>query len=254
MNVKPTDPDPLTPHGLALMAYFEGDSTAQLLLRRDDGLETPLPVSLFFRDAAELSPLELAALARCRGRILDVGAGAGLHSLALQAAGREVTALDVCPEAVEIMRRRGVRDVRCGDVFEFRDGPFDTLLLLGHGIGIVEDLRGLDGFLAHARRLTRAGARILAHSLDVRRTDDPVHLAYQEANLRHGRYRGEIRMQFEHAGRTGPYRGWLHVDPDTLGKRAEAAGWRSEVVLELETGDYLAELARSPGDDRERRF
>lgn len=239
--------DSMAPHGLALKAFFEGETTAQLLLRRDDGLESPIPVSFFFREPADFSALELAALERCRGRILDVGAGSGLHSLVLQARGHEVTALDVSAEAVEIMRRRGVRDVRRGDVFDFRGGPFDTLLLLGHGIGIAGDLAGLGRLLDHARALIRDGARLLVHSLDPARTDDPTHLAYHEANRQRGRYCGEVRMQLEYGGVAGPYHGWLHVDSRTLGERAEAAGWRSEVVLELANGEYLASLTRLPG-------
>ena len=133
-------------------------------------------------------------------------------------------------------------DVHCADIFDFQEEPFDTLLMLGHGIGIVEDLQGLSRFLAHARRLTRAGGHLLLDSLDVRQTDDPKHLAYHEANRRTGRYFGEIRLQLEYAGQTGPYCGWLHVDPEILRKQGELAGWQCETILELDSGGYLAGL------------
>ncbi len=238
----PMDPDAMTPHGLALLAYFQGEAAAQLIVRRDDGVEYPLPVSHFFRSAAEFSAIEVAALRLCRGHVLDIGAGSGLHSLVMQSRGLAVTAIDISPQAVEMMVQRGVRDVHLADVFEFQGGPFDTLLMLGHGIGVVEDLEGLNRFLIHAQQLTRGDGQVLLHSLDVRRTDDPSNLAYHDANRRSGRYIGETRLQFEYRGEKGPYCGWLHVDPQTLAEQAQQTGWECETILGQENGDYLARL------------
>jgi len=235
--------DAMTPFGGALLAYARGDRTACVVVRRDDGLEVQLPAGHFFRAEADFSPIESAALDRCRGHVLDVGAGTGIHTLVLQRRGLPVTAIDVCPEAVSIMIERGVTAARQADVMDLEGGPFDTLLMLGHGIGMVQDLEGLDRFLAHARGLAHPGGQLLLDSLDVRRSDDPGHLAYHEANRLAGRYFGETRLQFAYQGSTGPSCGWLHVDPETLAERAETAGWRSETLLATGTGEYLARLA-----------
>jgi SAM-dependent methyltransferase len=235
----------MTPHGLALRAYIEGRSDAQLTVRRDDGVEDPLPVSHFFRAPEEFSPIEIAALEQCRGHILDVGAGSGLHSLVLQARGLTVTAIDISPQAVEIMAQRGVLDARCSDACDFEGDRFDTLLMLGHGIGMVENITGLDRFLGRARGLVASDGRWLLESLDVRGSQKPDHLAYQESNRAAGRYVGEIRMQFEYDGHAGPLFGWLHVDAETLGAHAAEAGWECEVVVEQENGEYLASLTRA---------
>lgn len=236
----------MIPHGLSLRDYFHGAETAQLTIRRDDGVEYSLPVSYFFRLADEFSPIETTALQLCHGHVLDIGAGSGLHSLVLQSKGLTVTAIDVSPAAVEVMVRRGVTDAQVADVFQFLGGPFDVLLMLGHGIGIAEDLRGLNRLLVHARKLTRTEGRLLIHSLDVEQTDDPGNLAYHDANRQAGRYIGETRLQFEYRGRTGPYCGWLHVDPITLAEQAEQEGWKCEVACEQEGGDFLACLTRQP--------
>lgn len=235
----------MRPFGQALLAYLEGDSEAELTLRRDDGLEVALPAGFFFRAPEEFSALERLALERCRGRTLDIGAGSGLHALALQERGLRVTAIDLSPEAVDVMIRRGVRDVIEVDLFRFRGGPFDTLLLLGHGIGMVENLDKLATFLTHAKALCAAGGHLLVHSTDVRCTEDPVHLAYQERNRRAGRYIGEIRLEVEFQGLRGSRYGWLHVDPETLEDVARDTGWESEILHREETGDYLARLTRA---------
>ncbi len=114
------------------------------------------------------------------------------------------------------MLRRGVRTARRADVFEYRGGPFDTLVMLGHGIGIVEDLAGLRRFLTHAKKLVKPTGQLLVDSLDVSRSREPEDLAYQEAKRKADRYRGEMVMQIEFGDTKGPFCGWLHVDPGTL--------------------------------------
>ena len=232
----------MEPYGRSLLDFFHGDTSARVVAHRDDGLEDDLPASAFFRDPSDFSSIEQAAMALCRGYVLDIGAGTGCHSLALQDRGTRVLAIDVSPHALEILSKRGIEECRHADVFEFDGGPFDTLLMMMHGIGMVEDLAGLDRFLDHAHNLLKPDGQILFDSLDVRCTDNPVHLAYQEANRRAGRYFGEIRLRFEYQGRMGPLFGWLHVDPGTLTDRAERMGWSCRVVCREGNGDYLAQL------------
>ena len=234
--------DSMVPHGKALLAFFEGDQTAELIVRRDDGLESILPVSHFFRPFSKFSRLELTALDRCSGTVLDVGAGSGLHSLVLQERGLSVSAIDIDRNAVNIMKYRGVLDAHCVDIFEYQGAPVETILLMGHGIGMVETLAGLDRFLPFVRSLVTPGGQILLDSLDVRSTSDPRHLAYQANNRLAGRYLGETRLQFEYRGLEGPWCGWLHVDAETLSEYADGAGWNCTLLEQLESGDYLARL------------
>lgn len=230
----------MEPYGLALLDFFHGDTSAKVVIHRDDGRAEDLPLDVFFREPSNFSSLERAAIDLCRGHVLDVGAGAGCHSLVLQARGLPVCAIDLSPQAVEIMLKRGLREVQCANIFNFRAGPFDTILMMGHGIGIVETLSGLDRFLDHARGLLKPDGQILLDSLDVRCTDNPIHLAYQRANREAGRYFGEIRLQFEYQGQKGLPFGWLHVDPETLAEHAAEANWSCEIILQEQNGDYLA--------------
>jgi SAM-dependent methyltransferase len=234
----------MTPHGLSILAYHQGNTFAALLIRRDDGEEKPLPVSHYFRSPEEFSAIESAALNHCRGHVLDIGAGSGTHSLFLQSRGMLVTAIEISPPAAQVLSERGVSDVHCTDVYDFEGGPFDSLLMLGHGIGMVEDMSGLERFLVHARRLTKVNGDLLVHSVNVSTTDDLVHLAYHESNRRAGRYIGEVRIQLQFEENVGPYCGWLHIDPQTLALKALKAGWKYEMLLEENDGDYLARLTR----------
>jgi SAM-dependent methyltransferase len=243
------EPAAMQPYGAALAAFYAGTADATLIVRRDDGLETPMPVSFFFRTSNQFTAIEAAALDLCRGSVLDVGAGSGLHSLVLQSRGHRVTALDINPDAVRILSERGVEDVRRGEVLRFEGDRFDTVLLLGHGIGMVENLAGLREFLLRAGDLVTPDGQVLIETVDVRATDDPVHLAYHEDRRRSGRYIGEIGLQFEFEGVAGPFCTWLHVDPDLLREYTGASGWACEVVKRGESGEYLARLTRKAGMD-----
>ena len=234
--------DPWGPLGLALLAYHHGDHAASVQIRIEDGNADPLSMREFYRDDEEFPAVEQVALDRCSGRVLDLGAGAGVHALALQARGLEVIALDVSPLAVEVMRHRGVRDARLGDLFAFRGERFDTVLLMMNGIGVVGDLAGFDRFLDVARGLIEPGGQLLFDSTDLRLGEDDEERAQREARVREGRYFGQVRMRMTYRGRDGASYLWLFLDPDTLAEHATRAGWRTEILHAEPTGEFAARL------------
>jgi SAM-dependent methyltransferase len=234
--------DPMTPFGLGLSSYYQGNREAGVIISREDGFSAPLPASYFFRDETAFSSIEAEAIRQCRGHVLDIGAGAGIHSLSLQDKGYQVTAVEIDPELVKILVKRGVRDVRQANIINFEEGTYDTLLLLGHGIGICGDLAGLDKFLQHARKLLGPGGQIILDSTDVSKSTDPRHLTYHESNRKAGRYIGDVVFRMEFGDIVGPYFHWLHVEPGILAKHAMKVGWNCEVVSESEDGEYLARI------------
>lgn len=238
------NPLAMEPFGLALLDYYKGNSKAEILFRRDDGKEVVMPVSYFFRDSDNFNIIESKAVEHCKGRVLDIGAGAGSQSLRLKQLNYQVNAIDIDPNAVTVIKQRGLEDAQCCDIFGFNAGPFDTLLLLGHGIGMAETIEGLDRFLEHAQSLVSINGQIILDSLDVRKSDDKDNIAYLEANKRAGRYIGEIRMQCEYNSTKGPYYGWLQVDEETLKEHTEKKGWIFEILHTEENGNYLARLTR----------
>lgn len=233
----------MKPFGLAIADYCRGDKQAAVKICRDDGVEDYLAISSFFRGPTDI-PMDKIALDNCRGRILDVGAGVGIHSLYLQNKDYEVVAMDVSPEACEVMRKRGIKDVYCTSFSDFKAAPFDTLLILGRSICMVENLKGLAVFLKKARQLAKPGGQIILNSLDVRQTTDQQNLAYHAANRRAGRYIGEIRLYMEYKGEKAPVTGLLHVDAVILAEYASKANWSCEILVQQENGNYLAKLTK----------
>lgn len=128
------------PHGAALLDCFRGDASAMLICLQD-GARDDVPAAFWLRET--IDPLEALALDLCRGRVLDVGAGASLHALALQRRGLDVTGIDISPECVAIMRERGVRNADAADLYDFDGGPFDTIVNLCNGLDKVGRLADL---------------------------------------------------------------------------------------------------------------
>ncbi|MGM0668886.1 MAG: class I SAM-dependent methyltransferase [Gemmatimonadota bacterium] len=233
-------PDAWEPLVEAWEAFHRGESDAVLEVHADDGGSEPLPVAVFFRSRESLRPPDREALARVRGRVLDVGAGVGALSLLLQEDEVPVTALEVIPGGAEIMRDRGVRDVREGRLEDLSTlDRFDTILLLMNGTALAGTLEGLPGRLEILEGLLAPGGQILVDSTDLGEE-------------------GEIQYQLEFRGRRGAPFPQLFLGPDALREMALQEGWKMEVVWrEMESGgggkegdetggagEYLARLER----------
>jgi SAM-dependent methyltransferase len=232
---------PWRPYAHVMRDYFAGKHDATIVIY-DDFERDEAPIAYFFREPSQFSPIDQHAVELCRGRVLDVGAGSGCLSLALQEKGVEVVALEILPELLEILEARGVKNIRRGSIFEYAGDSFDTILMMMNGIGIGETLKGLEALLDHARTLLAPGGQLLADSCDLRLWEaagkpDDDHLFLDD-----GRYLGELHIQLEYQGKKGPPFQQLYVDPDTLAKIAKQAGWTTEVIAILEPG-YLVRMS-----------
>ena len=221
----------------ALTAYRGGDPDACLIMDTDVGGSEEVPASLFFRSVAEMGPVETAALAQARGRVFDLGAGAGAHALPLQSRGLTVTAAELLPSGRAAMVEAGLDDVRAGGLDTVRSGErFDTILVLMNGLGLAGSLAGLPTFLQGLAEVLAPGGQILADSTDPRAWDDPDD----------GRYPGEVHMRLRFAGMAGPPFPFLFVDPDEAAAAAAAVGLAAEVVVGEDGGRFLLRVFRIP--------
>jgi SAM-dependent methyltransferase len=216
------------------------DCAASEIIERDDGFITSAGLN-YFAPVRRWPAVERRALRYVRGRVLDVGVGAGRVALELQARGREVVAIDVSPGAVEVARNRGVSDVRLL-AFEEVDaslGHFDTVVMYGNNFGLF-------GSRAKARRLLRRlrpfVARIVATSNDPYATEDLAHLAYHERNRGRGRMSGQLRLRVRYRDLVGPWFEYLIVSPDEMADIVESTGWQLRRLVRDEGSYFVAVL------------
>ena len=231
-------------HGAALLDCYRGETGATLIVHQE-GERDDVPAAFWLR--SELDPLETRALELCRGRVLDVGAGAGVHTLELQRRGLAVTAIDVAPECVTIMRERGVQRSLAVDVFALDEGGFDTIILLCNGLDKVGRLTDLPRFLKRMRDLLAPGGQLLADSFDVRVGADEARLAELARKQAEGRYFGELDLRFEYKGKSSALFSVLQVDYQTFADVAAQTGWTSQLVQQI-GGHYLVRAC--PADVR----
>ncbi len=232
------DKDPM---GAAILDYLEHGKADKLRVFSSQFDEDEIPVRTLFRTEKQMSPLERTALQLASGRILDVGAGSGCHSLALQAAGKEVEAIDISPLSVEAMRRRGVGQAVQANLFsDSFCGAYDTLLMLMNGSGIIGRLENLPAFFRKAKQLLRPGGSILMDSSDLRYLyeDEDGSFVIDIA----GDYYGEVDFRMQYKQVEGDPFDWLYIDFQTLSLYAAQNGFTAELVKEGKHYDYLARL------------
>lgn len=225
--------EPWQPMDAALAAYRGGDRGAFLVMDTDVGGPEEVSVSLFFRTPAEMGPVESAALAQARGRVLDLGAGAGAHAVPLRRQGLSVCAAEILPAGREAMVEAGLEDVRAGGLETLVPGErFDTVLVLMNGLGLAGTLDGLPDFLRRLAATLSADGQILADSTDPRDWDDPED----------GRYPGEVHMQLRFGAVSGAPFPFLFVDEDQVAAAAAAIGLDTEVLAREDGGRFLVRL------------
>jgi SAM-dependent methyltransferase len=232
--------------GLLLLDHLSGRA-GEPVLERDDGYAGPALGPQWFFAEPELWPdAERAVFAHTRGRVLDVGAGAGRHSLEAQRRGLEVVAIDVSPGAVEVCRRRGVRDVRLLPLAGVDEGlgVFDTVLMMCGNFGLVGSADEAATILGRLLALTSPSGRIVLDSEDPYVDADDADLAYEARNRARGRLPGQVTIRIRHRERATPWFDLLNVSAAELGGLASAAGWRLAEVVEGEPPDYYALLEK----------
>ncbi|MCC7409438.1 MAG: methyltransferase domain-containing protein [Phycisphaeraceae bacterium] len=224
-------------YGKAMMDYLTGRRTAELM---QIGCKT------WFFEYDQWFEREQGAMQYVQGRVLDVGCGAGRHSLYLQGRGCDVLAIDKSPLAIKVCRHRGVRETRVMSLTQVtrRLGLFDTILLLGNNFGLMANRRRARWILRRFWAMTRADARILAGSGDPAANSNPDTLAKMESNRRRGRMPGQFRMQGRYGNCKTPWFDWLFVSETEMEELVDGTGWRISRFLRDNTDAYVAVILK----------
>lgn len=231
------------PMGAAIADFYKNGIAGRLRVLSSMFDEDEIPVAHLFREEDEMGGLELKALELSKGRILDVGAGAGCHALALQDRSMSVTAIDVSPLSVEVMVKSGVDDARLLNLYdETLCEKFDTILMLMNGSGIIGKIANMPQFFARIDLLLAPGGQVLLDSSDLiflfENGDGGADIDLA------GDYYGEVDFMMQYKNIKGETFDWLYIDFETLAFHAGENGFDAELVMQGEHYDYLARLTR----------
>ena len=226
--------------GRAIWDYYYQENSEDLQTETSISEMDDLPVSYLFRDYQDMNALEKKALDLSFDKVLDVGSGAGSHSLYLQNERKlEVTALDISPKSIEVCKARGVKNAICEDLLQFSEKDFDTILLLMNGTGIFQSLEHIDQYLQKLKSLVAENGQILLDSTDI------LYMYDQDEDggvlVPATGYYGELDYYLHYKGESELPMKWLYLDFDTLENAAIANGFKIQKIEQLEDS-YLAQL------------
>ena len=227
--------------GNAIRDFFSNQYTEDISVHAEDFDDDYIPIPYLFRTYEEMPPIEQKALNLCKGKVLDIGCGAGSHSLYLQnELHLDVSAIDISEGAIEICKKRGIKNAHIQDVYTITDEKFDTLLLLMNGSGIIGTLDRIDHFFTHIKTLLTKNGQILLDSSDLSylfEEDDGGFWVDISA-----KYYGEMTYTLGYKNQKSLPFDWLYLDYNTLQNAANTHGFITELILEGENKAYLARL------------
>ena len=232
--------------GHGMLDYYHGTRTS-LVIERDDGyFEPDVGLQQYFADYRQWHDIDRKAMRYVRGRVLDIGCGAGRHALFLQQKGHDVVGIDNSPLAIEVCKLRGLKDARPMQITRIGKqlGKFDTVLMLGNNFGLFGNPDRAKRLLKRLHGMTSRRSRIIAQSADPYRTDSPDHLEYHERNRQRGRAAGQIRLRVRYHKYVTPWWDLLLVSKQEMADILDGTGWRANVHIETVNGLYVAILEK----------
>lgn len=228
--------------GKAITAFYQNADEEDIVVHSADFDDDVIPVPYLFRSFKDMPKLEQKALKLCFGKVLDVGCGAGSHSLYLQEERKlQVTAIDTSAGAIEVCRKRGISDARNVAFEEISEEKFDTILLLMNGTGIVGKMRFLDAFFQQLKKLLAKNGQVLIDSSDLIYLFDADEDGGVWIDASEGYY-GELIYRLSYKGETSESFPWLYLDFDSLYLAAGKNGFNCELAFEGSHYEYLAKL------------
>lgn len=229
--------------GKAILDYQTNNSPEDLVTETSISEADEMSVSYLFRNYNEMPKLEQKALQLAKGKVLDVGCGAGSHALELQNERKlDVFAIDISENAIKACQLRGIKNVNVVNLLDLTvDIKFDTILLLMNGTGIFGTLKETSKYLQKLKSLLQEGGQILIDSSDlIYMYDQDEDGAY---SVPADGYYGELTFTVAYKGETEDTFPWLYLDYNTLQNAAFANGLQCELIAEGEHFDYLAKLS-----------
>jgi len=237
-----------------LAAYKSPGHLGWEITERDDGFIAAAPwPPRYFSDYPAWTKRERQGIAMAKGRVLDIGCGAGRFSLYLQRKGFDVTAIDNSPGAVKLSKLRGVKKATLRPIAEigrFKPGSFETVIMMGNNFGLFGSSKKAKHLLRELFRITTERGRIIAEATDPYQTRELEHRRYQQFNRRRGRLSGHLRIRVRHGKIIGSWFDYLLVSRAEMKEIVAGTGWRIRKILSAKGPGYTAIMEKQLSSQR----
>lgn len=220
--------------GRALLDWARGGTDPETIERHDGTTDAGGGHEFYLAPFGRWPSAERQAMGEVRGRVLDVGCGAGRVTLHLEGRGIDVVGMDQSRLAIRAARLRGVRQTRCASLDTLLPliGSFDTIVLFGNNFGMFGTRERLRRDLTRWAAATPPGARILAESTNPYCGGAPaMDRAYYHRNKSAGRLPGSVTLRTRYRGDVGDWYRWLFVSRTEMRTLLRGTGWRIARIL-----------------------
>lgn len=228
--------------GKAILDFQTNNNPQNVITETDISEAEEMDIEYLFRSYKEMPKIEQQALNIAKGKVLDVGCGAGAHTYYLQEKGLDVKSIDISPSSIEACKLRGIKNAQVQNLLDIKDEKFDTILLLMNGTGIFGRLLNTTKYLQHLKSLLTPNGQILIDSSDLIYMFDEDEDGGKWIPMENKDYYGELTFTVEYKGEVDEPLEWLYLDYNTLQNAAHANGLNCDLITEGENCDYLAKL------------
>jgi len=230
-------------YGQEVWAFFQKKESYEIIERDDGFIISSGGASTYFAEFKDWPKIQKQAIKLAKGKILDIGAGAGRVSLYLQKNGFDIIAIDNSPLAIEICKKRGMKHAKVLPIEKigtFKPNTFDTVIMFGNNFGLFSSFKKAKTLLKKLFKITRPGALIIAESNDPYKTDDPAHISYHKFNKKRGRMPGQLHIRIRFRTYICDWLDYLLVSKDEMKEILKHTGWRVKNFIDSDRSSYIA--------------
>jgi SAM-dependent methyltransferase len=235
-------------YGQEVWSYFNGKKSFEIVEREDGYFDVSSGAPMYFSGYDDWAEHQKRAIEFAKGRVLDIGCGAGRHSIYLQSKGLDVTGIDSSPLAIKVCSLRGLKKTKVmsiAEVSRFKPCSFDTILMLGNNFGLFGSFSNARLLLKQLYKITSPNALIVAESNDPYKTENPFHIRYQKANRRRGRMSGQMRIRIRYMKYVGKWFDYLIVSREEMRGILRGTGWKVKKFIDSRSSPYVAIIQRN---------
>ncbi len=233
--------------GQEMWAFYKGEEAFEIV-ERDDGYFNASPGNPrnYFSEYEDWDPLDRKAMEFVKGRVLDIGCGAGRHSLYLQNKGFDVLGIDSSPRAIKVCKLRGLKKTRVMPIEElnFKPNSFDTVIMMGSNFGLFGGFKKAKRILKKLHRMTSKNGLIIANTRDTYKTSIPDHLEYHKFNRQRGRMAGQLRLRIRFRKYVGRWFDYLIVSKKEMEEILKGTGWKIREFIDTDNSAYTAAIEK----------
>jgi ubiquinone/menaquinone biosynthesis C-methylase UbiE len=230
-------------YGQEVWNYLNGREAYELIERDDGYFGVSGGPRNYFAEYKDWKEADKKAIKYAKGRVLDIGCGAGRVALYLQKKGTDVTGIDNSAIAIKVCKKRGLKKARVMSIDEikkFKPNSFDSIVMFGNNFGLFGNFTKAKKLLKEMHRITSKYALIIAESNDPYKTKEKAHLQYHKLNRKRGRMSGQLRIRVIFQKCKGDWFDYLLVSKKEMEKILKGTGWRVKRYIDSGKSVYFA--------------